>query len=186
MDHEECIVEDCGKPTVARSYCQTHYKRWRRYGDPNFRVRVQAYAGESCKHPEGCGRIARKDGWCAMHYQRVVKYGEAGAVQAQRLPNRAVGRVKSSGGYIQIYDSARKRYVVEHRLVMEAHLGRTLERFETVHHLNGRKDDNRIENLELWTMPPTKGQRPEDLVAWVVEHYPDLVEVALAERKDHP
>jgi len=186
MDHEECTIEGCESPTIARGYCQTHYKRFRRYGDANFRIRIQAYTGELCKHPDGCERNARKDGWCKMHYDRLRTRGELGPVEAQRSPNRAVGRVRSSGGYIQIYDSTRKRYVFEHRLVMETHVGRLLERFETVHHLNGRKDDNRIENLELWTMPPTKGQRPEDLVAWVVEHYPDLVEVALAERKDHP
>lgn len=83
------------------------------------------------------------------------------------------------------YVSARinGRTTLQHRLAMEQALGRPLEPFENVHHKNGIRDDNRSENLELWTKAQPCGQRPEDLVAWIVHYYPDLVESELKTRK---
>ena len=42
-------------------------------------------------------------------------------------------------------------YIYHHRIVMENHIGRILTTNEVVHHINGNKKDNRIENLELMT-----------------------------------
>ena len=42
-------------------------------------------------------------------------------------------------------------FIKQHRLVMERHLNRYLEHGEVVHHLNGKRSDNRIENLQLMT-----------------------------------
>jgi hypothetical protein len=57
----------------------------------------------------------------------------------------------------------------EHRRVMSQHLGRDLLPHETVHHKNGVRDDNRIENLELWSKSQPYGQRLDDKIAWAIE-----------------
>lgn len=64
---------------------------------------------------------------------------------------------KRTDGYIAIYfpdhpQSTSEGYIMEHILVMEALIGRHLNENECVHHINGRRDDNRKENLKLMTL----------------------------------
>lgn len=66
-------------------------------------------------------------------------------------PSWKGGKPNTIDGYRMLYMKSPGAYVLEHRYVMESHLGRKLKSSEIVHHKNGIKTDNRIENLELMT-----------------------------------
>lgn len=84
-------------------------------------------------------------------------------------PHFRGGRHVGVGGYIRVLSDVSGKYELEHRVIMSKALGRPLLDTETVHHINGKRDDNRLENLELRASQHGKGQRVEDLVAHAVD-----------------
>ncbi len=71
-------------------------------------------------------------------------------LRGQDSPNWKGGRQITKEGYICLWISKDER-VLEHRVVMEQHLGRKLTGAEVVHHINDNNSDNRLSNLELTT-----------------------------------
>lgn len=76
-------------------------------------------------------------------------------IRGSRNPHWRGGRIIQRG-YIRIFYPSHPHanpigYIAEHRLVMEQYLGRLLRKDEFVHHINGIKTDNRLENLEIVT-----------------------------------
>jgi hypothetical protein len=113
-----------------------------------------------------------------MHESRLRSSGSLGGPGRINRP-KGTGTVSKRDGYV-IFQPGGKQ-LLEHRLVMQELLGRPLLTEESVHHKNGIRHDNRPENLELWVGwgQQPRGQRVADLIAFVVEHYPEQVIAAL-------
>jgi hypothetical protein len=112
-------------------------------------------------------------GWCRKHYVRNLTHGDP---NIKLIADKGAGKpYKTSNGYLVIpnhsdHPNARKDgQILEHVLVMSKHLGRPLLANENVHHKNGDRLDNRIENLELWSRSQPSGQRVEDKIEWAIE-----------------
>lgn len=122
---------------------------------------------------EGCDRLVVSREWCQPHYARWWRWGDP--VAPKKRGRKRIERRINNHGYVLINKTGVP--VLEHRLVMAAALGRPLTSGEEVHHKNGIRDDNRIENLELWLrgkQPP--GARVVDLIEWarwVLQTYDD-------------
>lgn len=152
-----CEVDGCDGKHYARGWCLHHYSRWR------YRGSVEDLPARTCD-VEGCDAKHYGHGWCRRHYKRWKWRG--GDPSITLVAPRGSGSTNSHG-YRTIYVDGIARQ--EHRVVMEQHLGRPLLPDETVHHVNGVRDDNRLENLELWSTSQPSGQRVEDKLAWARE-----------------
>ena len=125
-----------------------------------------------CRCSCGVSRFINKSALLNGKSNGCVKCTRTKQATGRNSPSWKGGR-RLENGYVLVYDPSHPKakkngYVREHTKIMEAHLGRPLTRHESIHHINGNRSDNRIENLELWNTAQPFGQRVEDKVEWAI------------------
>lgn len=154
-----CAVEGCGIPSACRGYCNPHYQRWRKYGDPLRGSRpVGALPSDRCA-VAGCNAPPRSTfaAYCEVHYGRLRRNGTL----EKRPPTPLLVH---SHGYLLVHAPDHpmatdgQSHAYQHRVVFfDAHghgphwchvCGKEgMLADMDVDHLNEVKDDNRLENL---------------------------------------
>jgi hypothetical protein len=172
---ESTTPKDTGELVNASSsmfYCDTKGQWWYQPKGTKKHSRTRAYIN-TCPY---CGRQFLRSIFqrkyrlhCSRSCGLKAAAQEGRKVGSGEASHRWRGGRRKVAGYVEVYapnhpstKTSGRIYVLEHRLVMERALGRYLEPHEQVHHKNGIRDDNRIENLELWNRPHPSGQRPHE------------------------
>lgn len=180
-DYRKCSVEGCNGLGRTKGLCPAHYQRFLRLGDPTKGGIMRFKRPPKCS-VDGCDKAEVAVGYCSAHYSMFRKHGDP--LQHSPRHKKWTQKIIGSSGYVLLpikdhpnstkngsHNSGR---IPEHRFIMSEFLGRPLFDNENVHHKNGDKTDNRIENLELWVVVQPKGQRPIDLIEYargILERY---------------
>jgi hypothetical protein len=174
LNGEICSAPDCGRLSAKRSLCLKHYHRLRRKGvfETGRPDRLASFSQVTCS-VDGCDKNAMALHLCQNHYAKLKKHGSptGGYIQDGRSKEWHIRK----GGYVIKFDRENPHgnpitgIVMQHRQVIGEAIGRPLDKTENVHHKNGDRADNRLENLELWVKSQPAGQRVSDQVKWARE-----------------
>ncbi len=160
--NNKCKVTSCVNSPYAKGFCQAHYNRLSRKGSDDLENWVPTKHRNKLCSVEGCSNPRKSKGMCNKHYTQDL----VAKTKIYKRAKNGVGTIHSQGYKVLRVDGKR---IFEHRKVMQDILGRPLYKHENVHHKNGIRDDNRPENLELWSKSQPSGQRVEDKIKWAKE-----------------
>lgn len=71
-----CAIDDCEKPCYVRGFCNAHYLRWKRHGDPLGGGPVRVAPSDPVCTIDGCDKPVSARGWCSAHWERWSRHGD--------------------------------------------------------------------------------------------------------------
>lgn len=136
---------------MVRKYQKTEYKQW---SDDDIATLIEFYPNTKTidlvpvlhRSKQSIDHKAQRLG---LKKTDELLFDNRSARRGEKSPTWKGGKTRSRKGYVVLRNDG--DVIFEHRAVMEEHIGRKLAEDEVVHHINGDKTDNRLENLQLMT-----------------------------------
>ncbi len=133
-----CTEPDCDNTYLAVGYCNMHYRRWKRYGDPSITLRPQSCVGDVCSEPD-CEEPIKAKGLCSMHYNLARYQADPDKARARSRDYREIDPDKFRADRRTAYKANPEKILAQMRQWKKANPDKVLARGRAAYKANHKK-----------------------------------------------